>query len=217
MSSVDAQLIEKIEDTLTKFEHVANSCVNRKGYSHFEDEASHEALGVEACALMDHIYGAEHPNAERVRMLMLGTTLSHLNSAKGVLRGTAEAIRKGLLIELRTSVLLDVQSDFIECARSALANGAKDVAAALLCVVLEDSVKRLAVKSGHADLVNMEFSVVVSELFKLGAITKSTKGVLLSFKDLRNSALHAQWQHVAPESVTGLLFFLPTFIEQHGV
>lgn len=143
--------------------------------------------------------------------------MSHLNSAKGMLIGTASAIRSGLLEDLRTQILLDVQGDFIETARSALANSAKDVAAALLCVVLEDSVKRLAKKSGNDALADKEFTIVVVELFKSGAITKATKGVPLSYTDLRNAALHAQWHEVSVESVQGLLGFLPMFIEHHGI
>ena len=213
----DDSLIQKIESVLSKFAHVESSYAGRKGYGNFEDEVAFSALGIEVSALADHIYGANHPTAERIRDTISGHTLSHLRSAEGMLRGTAAALKNGLLVELRTQVLLDVQADFIEAARRALSNGSKDVAAALLCVVLEDSVKRLAVKHERSDLANSEYSVVVVELFKINAISKATKGVLLAQKDLRNSALHAQWHEVSVEAVTGLLYFLPGFIEQHGV
>ena len=65
--------------------------------------------------------------------------------------------------------------------------------------------------------MDKEFSEVVLDLFKAEAITKGTKGVLLSYKDLRNSAMHAQWAQVSVESVRSLLQFLPQFTEQHGV
>jgi len=211
-------LAQKIESVLAKFPAVASSYVRDKhGYSHFRDEVGFNALGIEVCALADHIYGTEHPTAERIRSAVTGRTLSHLQSAEGMLRGTSAALKNGLLVELRTEVLLDVQADFIEAARQALSSGSKDVAAALLCVVLEDSVKRLATKIGRDDLKDREYSVVVVELFKERAISKATKGVLLAQKDLRDSALHAQWHEVSVESVTALLYFLPGFIEQHGV
>jgi hypothetical protein len=213
----DDSLIQKIENVLSKFPKVGDSYTQRKGYGHFEDQVALSALEVEVTALALHIYGADHPTVKRIRETIGGHTLSHLHSAEGMLRGTAEALKNGLLVELRTQVLLDVQSDFIDAARQASTNGSKDVAAALLCVVLEDSVKRLATKAGRDDLLGSEYSVVVVELFKAGAISKSTKGVLLAQKDLRNSALHAQWHEVSAESVTGLLYFLPGFIEQHGV
>lgn len=217
MPDVDS-LVQKIESVLAKFPNVATSYRrDSRGYGHFQDEVAFSALGIEVCALADHIYGAGHPTAERIRSAVTGRTMSHLQSSEGMLRGTAAALKNGLLVELRTKILLDVQADFIEAARQALSNGSKDVAAALLCVVLEDSVKRLAIKLGREDLTDDEYSVVVVELFKGGAVSKATKGVLLAQKDLRNSALHAQWSEVSTESVAGLLYFLPGFIEQHGV
>ncbi len=213
----NAGLIEKIESVLPKFAEVADSYRTHRGFSGFEDEIGFAALSIEVAALADHIYGVTHPTARRIKQSIAGSTLSHLRAAEGMLRGTIAALRNGLLVELRTEVLLDVQGDFIEAARDALASGSKDVAAALLCVVLEDSVKRLAIKYDRADLANAEYGQVVVELFKSGAISKATKGVLLAQKDLRNSALHAQWHEVSPEATAGLLYFLPGFIEQHGV
>jgi hypothetical protein len=213
----DHSLIQKIEYVLSKFAHLADSYDERRGYGRFNDEVAFSALGIEVSALADHVYGAGHPTAERIKDTITGHTLSHLRSAEGMLQGTAEAIKGGLLVELRTQILLDVQGDFIEAARHAVSNGSKDVAAALLCIVLEDSVKRLAVKYDRDDLTNSEYCNVVVELFKIGAISKATKGVLLAQKDLRNSALHAQWHEVSVEAVNGLLYFLPGFIEQHGV
>ncbi|KRE86654.1 hypothetical protein ASG75_00245 [Rhodanobacter sp. Soil772] len=126
-----------------------------------------------------------------------------------------EALRHGLLAELRTQVLLDIKSDFISAASQALDNGGTEVAAVLGAAVLEDSAKRLAEKHELTTVLNQEFSVVVVELFKAGAITKATKGILLGFKDFRNSALHAQWHEVSAESVRSLLLYLPQFMEQY--
>lgn len=212
------RLLSLIESILPKFDKVAESySENSRGYGRFNDTVSHNALEVEVRALANYIYGPDNDTAELIKSNIGGTTMSHLNSAKGMLIGTAAAIRSGLLEDLRTQILLDIQGDFIDTARSALSNGAKDVAAALLCVVLEDSVKRLALKSDNEDLADKEFTVVVVGLFKAGAITKATKGILLSHTDLRNAALHAQWHEVSVEAVQGLLGFLPMFIEHHGI
>jgi hypothetical protein len=214
----DDVLVEKIEAVLAKFGPVALSWRHSANFGGaFSDELGFHSLSAEVCALADYVYGRGHEMAQSIKSTITCRTLSHLRTAQGLLQGTVSAIRSGLLKDLRTEILLDVQADFIEAARESAANGAKDVAAVLACIVLEDSVKRLATKSGKPELLNQEYSVVVVELFKAGAITKATKGVLLAQKDLRNSALHAQWHEVSLEAVNGLLYFLPTFIEQHGV
>ena len=212
------RLIAMIEAVLPKFDKVALSWGrNSAGGGRFHDVVSHSALQIEVCALVDYIYGDDHPNSGMIKSDVNGSTMTHLRSAQGGLVGTAAAIRNGLLDDLQTQILLDVQGDFIETARHSLASGAKDVAAVLLCVVLEDSVKRLASKNGHERLLGKEFTVVVTELFKANVVTKATKGVLLSHTDLRNAALHAQWLEVSVESVQSLLGFLPMFIEHHGI
>ena len=174
-------------------------------------------MSIEVTNLANFIYGEGSPNANRIIERIGGHTKSHLDAAEGMLRGTISSIQSGMIADLRTELLLDVQEDFIEAARAALGKGNKDVAAALLAVVLEDATQRLAIRAGESDLVNKEFSVVVTTLLSKGVINKSTKGSLLSFKDLRNAALHVQWEHVSTESVQGLLYFLPPFLEAHGV
>lgn len=212
------RLIALIDAMLPKFEQVAVSWTEgSQGYGRFRDTVLKHALEIEGCALADHIYGRGHPNAEMIKDALVGSTMHHLRSAQGLLIGTASAIRNGLLEDIQTRVLLDVQGDFIEAARVALNNDSKDVAAALLCVVLEDSVKRLAIKHGQTSLLGKDFSVVVVELLKADVITKASKGVLLSHTDLRNSALHAQWHEVSVDAVQNLLGFLPMFIEFHGI
>lgn len=215
--SQNSKLIEQIERVLAKFPAVSATWHSSSMIHGFRDAVAYHALRAECIALISHVYGAEHAQARVFQRNISNETLHHLQAAEGMLRGTIESIKHGLLEDIRTQVLLDIQGDFIAAADSALSSGAKDVAAALSCVVLEDSVKRLALKSGLDDLADKEFSVVVAGLFKAGAITKGTKGALLAYKDLRNSALHAQWHEVSEEAVRALLYFLPVFVEQHGV
>lgn len=216
MTSTD-ELVAQIERVLAKFPKVADSWRTDRTLAGFTDTVAFSALRTECIALGSFIYGARHPQARMIANTISHETLHHLQSTEGILRGTIEAIRHGLLSELRTQVLLDIKADFIEAGSNALQSGALEVAAVLAAVVLEDSTKRLAEKQELSSALNQEFSVVVVELFKSGAITKGTKGVLLGFKDLRNAALHAQWKEVSPEAVRGLLQFLPMFMEQHGV
>lgn len=212
------RLVAMIEEILPKFDKVAQSWTKGPvGNWRFQDKVSHSALQIEVCALVDYIYGDDHPTSGMIKSDINSSSLGNLRSAQGGLVGTAAAIRNGLLDDLQTQMLLDVQGDFIETARHSLANDAKDVAAVLLCVVLEDSVKRLASKNSLDRLLGKEFTIVVTELFKANVITKATKGVLLSHTDLRNAALHAQWDQVSVESVQSLLGFLPGFIEHHGI
>lgn len=214
--ATDEDLLNQISRILELFELVKGSWTESR-FPHFDDKVALNSLQAQCSALAETIYGPGHPQAERIHSAICGITLSHIQAAEGMIRGAADSIRHGLLSKLHTQILLDVQTDFIEAAREALSNNSKDVAAALLCVVLEDSCKRLGQKAKIDNVEGLEFSRVVVSLFTSGVISKSTKGQLLSFSDLRNSALHAQWSEVSTETTQGLLYFLPSFLEQHGI
>ena len=210
-------LITQIERVLAKFPRLEATWDPSNMSSGFTDTVLFASIQTECIALAKYVYGERHSQAKVIANTISGHTLYHLKHTEGMLRGTIEALRHGLLTELRTQVLLDIQAEFVEAGVRALEEGAKDVAAVLAAIVLEDATKRLADKVGLKKASNHEFSVVVVELLKTEAITKATKGILLGYKDLRNAALHAQWHEVSAESVRSLLQFLPQFMEQHGV
>ncbi|WP_353662524.1 hypothetical protein [Hydrogenimonas sp. SS33] len=113
--------------------------------------------------------------------------------------------------------MTDIKSDFLETANNLLSEGEKDPAAVLACIVLEDSLKRLAAKFDVNEAKDKELSVSACALFRAGVIEKSTNQSIQNFKNLRNASLHAQWDQVSAESVGLLLTFLPMFIEKHGI
>lgn len=207
-------LVAQIERVLAKFPRVARTWQGEAG---FGDTVAFAALRTEIVALAHYIYGADNSHARRITNTISHETLYALKDTEGIFKGTIEALKNGLFAELRTQVLLDIQTDFVEAGVRALNEGAIEVASVLAAVVLEDATKRLADKSGVKEALNQEFSVAVAELFKAGEISKATKGVLLGYKDLRNAALHAQWQQVSAEAVRNLLQYLPQFMEQYGV
>lgn len=217
MMATTESLIAQIERVLAKFPSVEATWHSANLSSGFTNPVLFASVQTECIALAKYVYGEKHAQARVIANTISHQTLYHLKHTEGMLRGTIESLRHGLLTELRTQVLLDIQTEFVEAGVRALEEGAKEVAAVLAAIVLEDSTKRLADKVGLKEAANREFSVVVAELFKADGITKATKGILLGYKDLRNSALHAQWHEVSVESVRSLLQFLPQFMEQHGV
>ena len=209
-------LIAQIERVLDKFPAIAKTWYSSNMVPGFQDPVAYAALRTECIALANYIYGERHPEAKAISVNIRNETLHHLQYTEGMLRGTIESLRHGLLSNLRTQVLLDIKTDFVEAAIHALDEGAVPVASVLAASVLEDSAKRLAEKAG-LEASRKEFSEVVVALFKAEAITKATKGILLGYKDLRNSAMHAQWNHLSADAVRGLLTYLPQFMEQYGV
>lgn len=217
MDQSTKETIDKIDGLLSRFPVVKESWFSSTMGGGFKDTVGYESLVTEVISLVTHIHGNGHPHTQRVIYAFNQSSLHSLEQMEGILLGTKSNLESGLLTEMKSKVILDIKSDFLETAHELIDDDAKDPAAVLACTVLEDSLKRLATIHSIENAKGKEMSVVAVALFKEGAIEKSTKLAILSFKDLRNAVFHAQWDQVSEETVRMLLTFLPTFIEKHGI
>ena len=211
------KLITIIDNLLKKFPEVEQSWYYSGIEGWFENTSAYESLMTEILSLIPHIYGFGHPNTQRVINAYNQQSLEGLRIIKGILEGTKNNIENGLLTEITENITINIKTDFLKSAQEFLENNQKDPAAILGCVVLEDSLKKLATKNKITGMQNKEMSVVANTLLSKKVIDKSTHSSILSFKNLRNAAFHAQWNERSFESVKLLLTFLPIFINRYKV
>jgi len=209
--------IGKIDELLKLITPLKGTWWSSKLDGGFKDTVSFESIYTETISLIAAIYGKGSPHYQRVIHFYSEGHLHALEQTEGLLIGTKKNLESGLIDDLKSKVLIDIKTDFLETANNLLNEGEKDPAAVLSCIVLEDSLKRLAIKSNIEKAKNKELSVVAGLLFRAGIIEKSTNQLIQSFKNLRNAALHAQWEQISAESVDLLLKFLPLFFEKHGI
>lgn len=212
-------LASHIDELLAQFPAVKQSWESppRSTLSgHFSKHVEYETLITEAISLVTHIYGNTHVHTHKVCNASYGH-LHGLEQIEGVLLGTKANLNKGLLDDLSRKIIIDLKADFLETAQHLTDEGQKDPAAVLGCIVLEDTLKRLAKKHSIDNASDKEMSVVAGLLLSSGILEKATNQTIQGFKGLRNAALHAQWSEVSLESVKLLLVFLPAFIEKHGL
>jgi hypothetical protein len=217
MNDRTAILVTKVDELLCRLGDVKRTWWSSTMGGGFKDTIGLEAMYTEAISLLAAIYGRGDPHYQRIIHFYNEHHLRALEQTEGLLLGTKANLESGLLDDLRSRILVDIKSDFLETSRLLLEEGQKDPAAVLACIVLEDSLKRLAQKADLKDALDKEMNVTAGLLFNAGVIEKSTNQSIQNFKNLRNAALHAQWNQVSSESVTLLLAFLPVFIEKHGI
>lgn len=211
------ELIGQVDKLLNQFPEVKESWWSSSMGGGFKKRVEYERAITQSISLVRHIYGPSHPNSQRLIHFVNGDSLYSFEQIEGLLHGTRADLENGLIQDLTSRIILDIKSDFLETASALADEGQKDPAAVLACIVLEDSLKRLAFRSKIENAADKEMSVVASLLFGAKVIEKSTNQVIQSFKSLRNAALHAQWSEVSIESVRLLLSFLPSFVEKHGL
>jgi len=209
------EFISKIDELISRIGPIKSSWYSDIAGSGFKMNAEYEAVMTEAISLIETIYGRGTPHYQRILHFYNEGHLHALKKVEGLLIGTKRNIESGILDELTSLILIDIKKDFLETAATLLEESQKDPAAVLACIVLEDSLKRLAKRSGVEDAQDKEMGITARKLLAAKVIEKSTNQSIQSFKNLRNAALHAQWDEVSAESVNQLLAFLPIFFEKH--
>lgn len=217
METPTQKLLQQIDQLIAKFPQIKDSWHSSNLGGHFKNTVGYESLVTECYQFLAHIHPGGHPTIQRTVYAMNNKSLHSLQQIEGIILGTKTNLSSGLLDNLTSKIIIDLKADFLHTALQLIEEGQKDPAAVLACVVLEDSLKRLAEKHSIEGLADKEMSVVAGSLLAKHIIEKTTNQSIQGFKSLRNAALHAQWAEVSVESLKMLLIFLPIFIEKHGL
>ena len=217
MRDRSSELSQQIDNLLRLFPEVKSSWWSGNLGGGFKKRVEYEKAITQSISIVRHIYGASHPNTQRLIHFVNGDSLHSFEQIEELLRGAKSDLENGLIQNLTSQIVFDIKSDFLEIASSLADEGLKDPAAVLACIILEDSLKKLAARRKIDNASDKEMSVVATLLLSAKAIETSTNQAIQSFRNLRNAALHAQWSEVSLETVRLLLAFLPSFIEKHGL
>jgi hypothetical protein len=117
----------------------------------------------------------------------------------------------GYILNLQEQISGEILGDFVGLAKSAFAEGYKDVAAVLASAALEDALKKLARTKG-LDVGDRSMQEVVSALKTKGLVSGAQKSLLDTMPKLRDYAMHANWQKLSEADVNGLIGFVEGFI-----
>ena len=105
----------------------------------------------------------------------------------------------------------EVFGDFVALARTALAEGQKDVAAVLACAALEDALKKYATANG-VDVSDETMQGVVGALKARGLVAGAQKSLLDAMPKIRNFAMHAKWEKITEPDVNSVIGFVEQFL-----
>ncbi|SRR6266550_321414 len=135
---------------------------------------------------------------------------------RGVLTNLKEEIDAGLLASLESRVTGDVLSDLIKLARTVLdepGDGARNVGAVLTAAAFEDTLRRLAGKSGIAH--QEKLADVVTSLKDSRVLVGPEVGIAQSHLTFRNRALHAKWDELDRTVINTVLAFTEQLLIKH--
>lgn len=132
----------------------------------------------------------------------------------GNLRAELDA---GLVGSLQQRIVGDVLADFIQLVRAALDEPtaeAKNVAAVLAAAAFEDTIRRMG--SNLAGVTSREkLSDVIEVLKSRGILQPPQLGIAVSYLNVRNLALHANWDQIERAAVHSVLGFVEQLLLKH--
>ena len=158
------KLLKTIDNLLQKSPEVEQSWYHSGMEGWFKNTTAYESLMTEILSVVTYIYGFGHPNSQRVINAYNQESLKGLKIVKGILEGTRNNIENGLIAEITENITINIKTDFLNSAQEFIKINEKDPAAVLGCVVLEDSLKKLAKKNKIEGVQNKEMSVVANLL-----------------------------------------------------
>ena len=143
-----------------------------------------------------------------------GIPISIVEKLLGVLQSLQLEAQAGLLTRLEDQVVATAFDDFLDHATEYHKSGKIKESAVLSSAVLEDTIKRIAIKN-NIDPSGLSLEPLIDEIAKHDVITPVKAKRLKSYAAVRNHALHAEWEKLDIKDVGSQISGLRELIEEH--
>lgn len=137
---------------------------------------------------------------------------------EGILRGLRQDVAAGYLASVEELIHADLFADFLEMASELLEKNYKDAAAVITGSVLEEHLRKLAVKNTlptDADGKPKKADTLNADVEKAGVYNKLELKQVTAWLDLRNKAAHGQYDQYTPAQVQLMLEGVRDFLVRH--
>lgn len=146
----------------------------------------------------------------------------YIKMLKGIVEALIIDINKGYLDQYEATVRHYLFKDYIDFAEELFKENLKDPAAIIASVSLELHIKKLASlnsiplikdkknRTGHVKCNDLNI-----ELMKKGVYNKTTAMRITSFLQIRNLAVHAEFDKYKEDDVKQMIAFIRSFIHDH--
>ena len=122
-----------------------------------------------------------------------------------------EDFEGGYVFNIELTISGEIFGDFVLLAREALANGHKKVAAVIACAALEDTLKRFALIN-RLEVEGKTMAEVVNALKSGGFVQGAQKTLLDKMPQIRNMAMHAEWDKLSEPDISSVIGFVEQFL-----
>jgi len=186
------------------------------GYGSYVPEGIWQHWATSAQSLIKAVFGEDSPHYQNFIFAFgkcAGSDLQ-LNVLQGIFRSAKEDFEGGYVFNVDLRVSGEVFGDFVRLAKQALDEGHKDVAAVLACAALEDALKRYATANGLS-VEESEMAQVINAIKGKGLVQGAEAKLIGTFPNIRNKAMHAEWDKISEMEVGGVIGYVEQFLLKH--
>lgn len=175
---------------------------------------SSAANAIQQIAPPGSFYAAELGRIVSNEQLAGGFPRATMQKLLGLLQSVQQEAKSGLLVKLEDQVVATTFDDFIDHAAQYHKSGKVKESSVLASAVFEDTLKRIATKSGISPK-GMSLEPLIDELTKSGVFSAIKAKRIKSFSAIRNHALHAEWEQIDLKDIGALLSGLRELLTEH--
>jgi hypothetical protein len=178
--------------------------------------ANYEGWGASALALVRAVFGQDSSYHKSLNSLVSSCNGLEwqVEAMKGVFVSAKEAFDGGYVFNIDAEISGEVFADFVSAAKRALSEGYTEVAAVLACAALEDTLKRYAILNG-LNVESNSMQDTVNALKSKGLVKGAQKSLLDPMPKIRDYAMHAKWDKIAPPDVSSVIGYVEQFLLTH--
>ena len=188
--------------------------IQQAGFVPYVDPVALHKWGTSALSLLTSAFGGTSTHFQIFRR-HYGDPRNFYEDDLGTLRGIFSAAKEdyegGYVFSVQRVISGELFGDFVVMAKQSLSEGHKNVAAVLACAALEDALKRYAL-SQDLDVQDKSMQEVVAALKSKGLVSGAQKALLDTMPKIRDYAMHANWDKIKPEDVSGIIGFVEQFL-----
>lgn len=191
------QVLRRIQELIVQGQAVTRTYSDRDYWAENVTQAqawmASAANAILQVAPQGSFFRAEIDRLTTHEQLKGGIPIAVLQKVQGVLQSVLAEAQNGLLTKLEYQVFATAFDDFLDHAEGFHKSGKLKESAILVSAVLEDTLKRVAIKN-EISVAGVSLDPLIDELTKIGVFTPVKAKRMKSCSGVRNSALHAEWE-----------------------
>lgn len=199
---------EKILERFDQLIDFGRRVLSTKIYNPYGDDEVDQELAMHWLSssenLIERVFGSNCVHLKKIENTVGSHTyLTYSPSVRvlGILKSAKDDYEYSMLIDLKTIIEAEIFDEFLEQAEHLLNSGYFQPAAVIAGCVLEDTLRKMCIRSEIEIAERPKLDKMNADLSKCGVYNKLNQKQITAWADLRNKAAHGHWDDFNQDDV----------------